>query len=269
MPTDTTTVTQAVQKKISQRVKATLRGTNKPTAKDTQHKSDLMADLLQLHKDRPEFTEHYLRRMAITNFGAGHETMTSTLISALAMIGSHAEVQARVAREVLSCQSSSHLFSYDAVTQQLPFTQASIREAQRLHPVIGMALPRTVPKGGMEVDGHYFPSGTTVGCNPVSLHRNTEVFGRDAEVYRPERWLDDDNYRRDMERYNLIYGGGARTCPGRYLAEMLVAKIVPALFKEFEVQIIMPPEEEISYYFMAMLTGVKARFVPREDRSLS
>lgn len=209
--------------------------------------------------------------MAITNFGAGHETMTSTLVSALAMIGSHAEVQARVAREVC-CQLASSFQSlpYDQAVVQLPFTQASVREAQRLHPVIGMALPRRVPAGGMEVNGYHLPPGTTVGCNPVSLHRNVDVFGDDADVYRPERWLEkeeDESRRREMERYNLIYGGGARTCPGRSLAEMLVAKIVPALFREFEVQIEMPPEEDMPYYFMAMLTGVKARFIPREEQS--
>lgn len=222
-------------------------------------RKDIVADLVQLHKDRPEFSEQYLRRMAITNFGAGHETMTSTLISVFAMIGTHGQVQQRVAGEVRYFPGS---LSYDAATR-LAFTQASIKEAQRLHPVIGMSLPRRVPAEGMDINGLHVPSGTTVGCNPVSLHRNPEVFGPDAEVYNPERWLKDESDRKDMDRYNLIYGGGARTCPGRYLAEMLVSKIVVSVFRHFDIEVVMPPEEEVSYYFMAMLTGVKVRFVPR------
>lgn len=219
-----------------------------------------MADLIQLHKDRPEFNEHYLRRMAITNFGAGHETLTSTLISVFTMLGLHANVQGRVATEA---RQSSDPITYDSAVR-LPFTQASIKEAQRLHPVIAMSLPRKVPAVGMKMGTLYLPAGTTVGCNPVPLHRNPEIFGRDPDEYDPDRWLESALIK-DMERFNLIYGGGARTCPGRYLAELLVSKIVPSLIRHFEVQVRMPPYEDMPHYFMAMLTGVKARFIPRAE----
>ncbi|KUI59282.1 Pisatin demethylase [Cytospora mali] len=244
----------AVQKKISQRVKASLR--DNPPKDD---RKDMVADLIQLHKDRPEFNEQYLRRMAITNFGAGHETMTSTLISAFSMIGTHVQIQKRVADEVLQCSDPCSIDN----TVRLQFTQASIKEAQRLHPVIGMSMPRRVPEGGMSIDGLYLPPGTSVGCNPVSLHRNPDIFGPDAEAFNPDRWLVNEKVKA-MERYNLIWGGGARTCPGRNLAEMLVSKIVPALIRNFEIQAAIPPDNEMPYYFMAMLTGVRARFIPRD-----
>ncbi|POS79637.1 cytochrome P450 [Diaporthe helianthi] len=266
----------AVQKKTNARIRSVLRG------KSRDNRRDMTADLIKLHQQRPdEFKEHYLRRMAITNFGAGHETMTSTLTSAFAMLGAHPKVQQRVSREVAdsaetrSDSGSGPLFAYDEMVR-LRLTQASIREAQRLHPVIGMALPRRVPRGGpMVVHGLAIPPGTTVGCNPVSLHRSRDIFGDDADVFRPERWLgggdsdgdeeeDMEKKIRAMERYNLIWGGGARTCPGRHLAEMVVSKIVPALVANFEVEVTMPPDEEMPYYFMAMLTGVKARFLPRK-----
>lgn len=226
-------------------------------------RKDIVADLIQLHKERPEFSEQYLRRMAITNFGAGHETMTSTLIAVLSMIGTHSEVQERVAKEARQSPAS---LTYDEAAR-LEYTQASIKEAQRLHPVIGMSLPRTVPAQGMEIDGLHIPPGTTVGCNPISLHRSAAVFGRDADAYHPDRWLRDESQKKDMDRYNLIYGGGARTCPGRYLAEMLVFKIVFALFRHFDVEVTMPPEDEMPHYFMAMLTGVRARFIPRAEET--
>lgn len=248
---------QAVQKKITKRVKAGLRGPGQPLK---NVRKDIMTDLIQLTKDRPEFNEHYLRRMAMSNFGAGHETLTSTLVSAFAMIGSHSAIQVRVANEAR--QSSGPLSYEDA--SQLDFTQASIKEAQRLHPVIGMSLPRKVPQGGMQVHGYHIASGTTVGCNPVSLHRLPDIFGQDAEAYRPDRWLDEAT-RKELDRFNLIYGGGARTCPGRYLAEMLVGKIVPFILRHFEVKVAIPPEEDMPFYFMAMLTGVKARFIARDS----
>lgn len=221
--------------------------------------------MIQLHKTKPEFTETYLRRLAVTNFGAGHETMCSALTSTMAMIGSHPSTQRRVAHEVrASTDSTADPMSYTAVAR-LPFTQATIKEAQRLYPVIGMSLPRRVPAGttGMRAHGHHFPPGTTVGCNPASLHRNADIFGVDAGEFNPDRWLRPGGDVRAMERYNLTWGGGARRCPGRHLAEMIVYKVVAALVREFDLEVRVPPEEEMPVYFMAMLTGVKVRFLPR------
>ena len=115
--------------------------------------------------------------------------------------------------------------------------------------------------------GFRIPPGSTVGCNPVSLHRNPDIFGADADSFVPERWLQDtdESALRAMERFNLTWGGGGRTCPGRHLAEMVLQKVVPALVREFDVEVVaMPDDGATPYYFMAMLTGVKARFVPAE-----
>jgi cytochrome P450 len=250
---------QPVYQKTSRRVANALREPARPGPKDKR--KDLLADLIRLHKERPEFTETYLRRLAVTNFGAGHETMCSALTATIAMIGSHPEVHRRVTEEV---RQTSEVFAYDQAVR-LQYTQASIKEAQRLHPVIGMALSRKVPKDGLQLHGHFLPAGTTVGCNPVALHRNPEIFGADADKYNPRRWLHegDDAMVRMMERTNLTWGGGARTCPGKHFAELVVSKVVPELLREFDVEITaMPEERDMPAYFMAMLTGIKARFLP-------
>ncbi|KAH8887933.1 cytochrome P450 [Thozetella sp. PMI_491] len=244
-----------VYQKVSRRVNASLR----PEPPKDERK-DLLSELIQLHKDKPdEFKENYLRRLAVTNFGAGHETMCSALTSILAMIGSHHSVQKQVTEEVRSTDSSSQ---FD-VAIRLRYTQAAIREAQRLHPAIGMSLSRKVPAGGLSLHGRYIPPGATVGCNPVSLHRNPDIFGEHADVFDPSRWLDEERAK-TMERCNLFWGGGARTCPGRHLAELIVYKTASMIFNEFDLKVTMPHEDDIRYYFMAMLTGVKVKFLPRQ-----
>lgn len=52
-----------------------------------------------------------------------------------------------------------------------------------------MGLPRVAPKGGIEIGGRHFPEGTTLSINPWVLHRNKEIWGADANEFRPERWL--------------------------------------------------------------------------------
>lgn len=237
--------------------------------------NDLMTDLLDLHEAKPAFTENYLRRLAVTNFGAGHETLCSTLTAIVAMVGSHPDVFRRVAAEIrqaavldLDPAGGGSIASARHARDRLPLTWASIREAQRLHPALAMSLPRTVPEPEPEhaaqtlrLHGFDLPPGTTVGCSPPALHRNPAIFGPDADVFRPERWLDaDEPQLRHMERFNLVWGGGSRTCPGRHLAEMVVYKSVLALFGAFDVEAVMPPDDQIRYYFLAMLTGAQAKF---------
>lgn len=256
---------QPVYRKLSKRIAAGIRerSTRKPSTQETSR--DLLADLIQLHHDRPEFNETYLRRLAVTNFGAGHETLCSALTSIMAMIGSHEGVRRRVSDEVRSANYPGASISYDEAVR-LRYTQACIKEAQRLYPVIGMSLSRKAPDGGAFLHGVFIPAGTTVGCNPISLHRNTEIFGPDADHYSPERWLreKDDTALRSMDRFNLTWGGSSRTCPGRHLAEMMLYKAVPALMGAFDIEVVaMPRDNEMKCYFMSMLTGVRARFVPR------
>ncbi|KAM5354153.1 hypothetical protein ACJ41O_000803 [Fusarium nematophilum] len=245
-----------VGKRVSRRVNAALRP--KPPKDD---RKDLLADLIQLHKSKPDFTGTYLRKMAVTNFGAGHETMASTLTSIMALLGSHEDDQAHLHRQLLKCPDSSQY----ATATAIPALQAIIKESKRLYPVISMSLPRRVPSAGLYLHGYYFPPDTTVGCNPVALHRNRDVFGPDSHLYNTARWTTADaETARTMERVSLSWGGGSRTCPGRHLAELVVFKVVPALVKEFRIETELPPEEGVPSYFLSMWTGVKARFIERE-----
>jgi cytochrome P450 len=83
----------------------------------------------------------------------------------------------------------------------LPYLMAYCKEGIRLHPSIGLTLPRHVPKGGCLIAGKWFPAGTRVGMNAAVVQRNKDVFGEDADEFVPERWLGPDAAR--MGRYML------------------------------------------------------------------
>lgn len=223
-----------------------------------------MTDLIDLHTRKPDFNEIYLKRMAVTNFGAGHETLTATLTSIFTLLASHPEAYARLAAEIRKTHHDARLFSE---LIRLPHLQASIQEAKRLRPVIGMALSRTVPHGGVHLHGHYIPAGTTVGCNPTALHCNPDICGSDPYSYKPDRWSLSSSSSsspaaaKDMEAFSLSWGGGSRTCPGRHLAELIVFKTVAALVQQFDVQVTVPRDSDMPSYFMSMPTGVRARFI--------
>ena len=65
-----------------------------------------------------------------------------------------------------------------------------IKEAVRKHPGICGHLERVVPEGGTTLCGHYIPAGTVVGIAAPVINHVEEVWGPDADVFRPERWIE-------------------------------------------------------------------------------
>ncbi|GFF59802.1 isotrichodermin C-15 hydroxylase [Aspergillus udagawae] len=71
------------------------------------------------------------------------------------------------------------------------YLRACVDETMRIMPPGPSEMPRIVLPGGIIVDGDYIPEGTTVGVASWSFYRNEEYFP-DPNVYRPERWIVDD-----------------------------------------------------------------------------
>lgn len=84
-------------------------------------------------------------------------------------------------------------------SRELPYLDACIKEAGRMHPPFGLPLERVVPEGGAEICGKFLVAGTVVGMGGSVTHRHKETFGDDCDVWRPERWLCDKENKRRME----------------------------------------------------------------------
>lgn len=122
----------------------------------------------------------------------------------------HAEIDAAFADGSLSSP-----IKYSETTTKLPYVCASIKEAMRMHPSVGLSMQRHAPKGGIELAGKFIPAGYRIGMNPAVVHYEKSAFGQDADQFRPERWLGSDEERKAMEKYLLVFGAGTRTCIGK------------------------------------------------------
>lgn len=121
-------------------------------------------------------------------------------------------------------QLSNPVASYDE-TNEMPFFKACVMETIRLLPPTPIILPRVVPEGGIFLGQTFLPEGTEIGTNPWIINRNQEVFGVDADEFRPKRWLEGDEKRKEMERTVLTFGFGARACVGKNLAMFEAQKL--------------------------------------------
>jgi cytochrome P450 len=125
-----------------------------------------------------------------------------------------------------------------AEAQRLPYLNVCIKEAFRLHPATRWFPDRVVPASGHTICGEHIPGGTIVGVSGWVLHRNTDIFGHDVEIFRPERWLDGNIEKaREMDRMLSHFGSaGNYTCVGKNIALLEMYKFVPAVIWYFEVR---------------------------------
>jgi benzoate 4-monooxygenase len=81
--------------------------------------------------------------------------------------------------------------TYEQV-KHLPYLQAVINEGLRLHSTASMGLPRILPPGGGQVmiRDRAYHEGSVVSVPTYSIHREEKTWGDDANVFRPERWLE-------------------------------------------------------------------------------
>jgi cytochrome P450 len=118
--------------------------------------------LIALHCEKKEFREDWLVNMTMTNFGAGVETTSITMSTALYYIVKTPGIQQRVQKEVDDAKKTGKLSDPPRLGEMqtsLPFLDACISESMRLHPVVGTTLPRVVPEGGVEIENHFLPAG--------------------------------------------------------------------------------------------------------------
>jgi hypothetical protein len=141
---------------------------------------------------------------------AGSDSTASTMQSFFWHILDSTPVYQSILREIEHAVKTGVIPAQGNLTwneaQNLTYLQACLKEAMRVRPAVGLNITRLVPPEGAELDGHFFPGGTAIACNGWVLHRDKEVFGQDADDFRPERWLEDEERAKRMERYMFQVG---------------------------------------------------------------
>ncbi|KAI9874187.1 MAG: hypothetical protein M1830_010093 [Pleopsidium flavum] len=150
----------------------------------------------------------------------------------------HPAVYAKLRAEIDSAEAADALsfpiVKYDE-TNALPYFMACIYETLRHDAPAQTILPRYVSKDGIHVYGSWIPGGTEMAASPYIIHRDAGIFGKDPDVFRPERWLEDPAQNERMERFGMWFGYGDRECPGKNFAHLEFQKLCVQLIREFEI----------------------------------
>lgn len=204
-------------------------------------KMDLMSKYLfggDRHKDN--ISDQIIMRMVSSTISAGFDTSAFTMTTIIYNLLKHPEALRKLRAELDEALNAGRLSDPPRFTEtdKFEYLSAVIKETMRLQPFLKTLLEREVPAGGAEIAGQFIPGGTTVGIFTQTAHRDPAVFGKDAEGFRPERWLEADHDQRiTMERSILSFGAGKRVCIGRHIAELEMKKVIPKLLLEFNVSL--------------------------------
>ncbi|ETS86540.1 hypothetical protein PFICI_00368 [Pestalotiopsis fici W106-1] len=141
-------------------------------------------------------------------------------------------------------------------SQNLPYLEACVNEATRMHPPFALPFERVVPESGLEVDGYFIPPGTRVGMSPWVVHRDESIYGDDPEAWRPERWLCSEKKKTAMYNTLLTFGAGHRTCLGKHLAYYEIYKLIPSMLQRYNIELVNPAEDwSINNQWLAKPSG--------------
>ncbi|KAF9784098.1 cytochrome P450 [Thelephora terrestris] len=159
---------------------------------------------------------------------AGHETTSNSMSFILWELTKHQDVQACLRREIESARAANDGAPFTAEDiDSMQYLQAVVKEVFRFHaPVYHImrrsgeddVLPLFEPiktKSGTLITDIPVPEGTTFVLSFAAYNRNKKIWGNDADVFRPERWLEENERAGpNVGGYcNLLtFGAGPRRC---------------------------------------------------------
>ncbi|KAI0628770.1 cytochrome P450 [Trametes polyzona] len=183
------------------------------------------------------------------------DTTTSSLARTFELLAAHPDVQDKLREELLHARDdgSGKLgdLIYDEV-MELPYLDAVCRETLRTlrsltrsEVIKDGTLPLSKPARGL--DGtpiHAIPvtKGMWVLADLISSNCNEELWGEDADEWKPERWLSplprvlEDAHIPGVYSHLLTFAGGSRACIGFKFAQLEMKVVLATLLPTIKLE---------------------------------
>ncbi|PVH70745.1 cytochrome P450 [Cadophora sp. DSE1049] len=207
--------------------------------KENTGRTDFLAQLREKEAKDGKIGEKAIVNHISNNILAGSDTTAISLRSCFYYLIRTPHAYKKLIAEIDAANEAGQLSPFVTYEEclKMPYLQAVMKEAMRIHPGVGFPLERYIPEGGATICDVYLPAGTNISvCAPV-IHLDKSVFGADAGEFRPERWLEAaPEELKLMNRSFLAFGHGARTCIGKNISIMEMGKMVPQIFRNFDIE---------------------------------
>ncbi|KAL6238504.1 hypothetical protein BDW75DRAFT_201469 [Aspergillus navahoensis] len=180
----------------------------------------IFAEALAADNDDPKV----LRDNMLNILLAGRDTTASLLSSTFFYLARHPAVWEKLRRAIIEefgdAQHPKGEITH-ARLKDLPYLRYVLNEALRLQPPVPLNLRIAVKDTSLPVGGGpdgkspvFVEKGQPVTYSVYAMHRRKDLWGPDADSFRPERW--EENAKHGWEY--LPFNGGPRICLGQQYA---------------------------------------------------
>ncbi|KAH7692448.1 Abieta-7,13-dien-18-ol hydroxylase protein [Dioscorea alata] len=195
--------------------------------KFSMKKEDILSRFLkERNKDPDNLTDKYLRDIMLNFLIAGKDTTAGTLSWFIYMLCKHPLVQERVYQDITDATEAGEKANFtefsqsitDEVLNKMHYLHAALSETLRLYPAVPLDS-KVCFSDDILPDGFSVNKGDIIFYQPYAMGRMKYLWGDDAEVFRPERWLDCHGVFQHESPFKFTaFQGGPRICLGKDFA---------------------------------------------------
>ncbi|KAG8987804.1 hypothetical protein FRB90_003136 [Tulasnella sp. 427] len=195
----------------------------------------LLEDLVASTQDRAAIRDELLNILL-----AGRDTTAHAITAIFYFLATEDEnIFNRLRQEVLDVAGPTNPLPSVEEVKEMKYLRAVINETLRLMPSIPSNI-RQANKSSVWTTGdgtrYYIPKGVTATWSTIGLHRRTDLWGPDALIFDPDRWLDERNKKYYLANpfIYLPFHGGPRICLGQQFALNEASFFVIRLLQAFD-----------------------------------
>ncbi|XP_059654600.1 3-beta-hydroxylase-like [Cornus florida] len=196
---------------------------------------DLVDVLIEIQRDSSTtaFPLHRdsIKALILDMFVGGTDTSSAVIEWEMTELLRHPKVMKKLQNEVRGIAKGKDDITEDDL-EKMHYLKAVIRESMRLHAPVPFLMPREAIQD-VSVMGYDIAAGTQVLINVWAIARDPLLW-EDAEVFRPDRFLNTSIDYKGNDFKFLPFGAGRRGCPGIHFAEPINELALAKLVHKFD-----------------------------------
>ncbi|KAL0722345.1 hypothetical protein Bca4012_036944 [Brassica carinata] len=228
-------------------------------------KQDLLSRFLAAGHD-----SDIVRDMVISFIMAGRDTTSAAMTWLFWLLSENDDVERKLLEEVEPLMSVRLGFEE---LKEMSYMKACLCEAMRLYPPVSWDSKHAANDDVLP-DGTHVKKGDKVTYFPYGMGRMENLWGKDCEEFKPNRWFDSEQeitepVLKPVSPFKFpVFQAGPRVCVGKEMAFMQMKYIVGSVVSRFEII----PVSKHKPVFVPLLTahmvgGLKVKIKRREVKS--
>ncbi|RPD79156.1 cytochrome P450 [Lentinus tigrinus ALCF2SS1-7] len=233
---------------------------------------DIMSILLRANmaaSEEDRLPDDELIGQVSTMILAGMDTTANSLARVLQLLSENPDIQEKLREEIVTtAEAEGHdgTIDFDRL-MELPYLEAICRETLRVYPGVASLMRDTTQdtvmplfepirlNDGTTVSAIPVPKNTRIVMNINAANRDPTLWGPDADVWRPSRWLEplpravEEAHVPGVYSHLMTFIGGSRACIGFKFAQVEMKAVLFVLLQHFKFE---PTGKPIAWNFAAV-----------------